>query len=234
MLLTYEHAGASCRVGIRPGKRSQLPGRRTRRVPFWPSRFRPGFQRPRGDQGGGGGHPRVEVAPAFDVELEGGERAGGELLPKPSQCRPARGQRKRQVLAPRVVGDHYGRRHPGRHLSEPVQELCCSGPGRAPRSIRISRASPSAAGWPPASRGSAATRSTTPPSAEPPRLPGGPPGLRRLAGPAAPGAGRHREGWAGPSWTWHGGATRGASQWGQCSGRAGAEELRYGAERADP
>jgi hypothetical protein len=24
MLLTYEHAGASCRVGIRPGKRSQV------------------------------------------------------------------------------------------------------------------------------------------------------------------------------------------------------------------
>jgi hypothetical protein len=68
-------------------------------------------------------------------------------------------------------------------------------------------------GWPPASGGSAVTTSTAPRPVGGRWRPGGRPTTPRPAGPAAPGAGRDREGPGRPSWTWHGGATRGAAQW---------------------
>jgi hypothetical protein len=53
----------------------------------------------------------VEVAPALDVELHGGERPGGELSPEAQPGPAARGKHKGQVLDARVVGDQHGRRH---------------------------------------------------------------------------------------------------------------------------
>jgi hypothetical protein len=136
--------GASSRVGIRLGDRSRLPGRHTRRVPLCCRHVSTTDSRDRGgDQGGGGGRPGVEVGPAFDVELEGGQRAGGELLPEPSQHRPTTGQRQGQVLMPGLwaitMADdtRLGRRRSrSRSWAAPAPYSA--------RSIRISRASPSA------------------------------------------------------------------------------------------
>src|SRR4029453_18155755 len=107
-----------------------------------------------------------------------------------------------------------------------------AGPGALPLRRRTaparsgSRGRPRARGGsPPASGGSAATTSTAPHPAGRPRRPGGPPAIPRPAGPAAPAAGRDREGPGPPSWTWRGAATRGASQWRQCSGRPSAAAL---------
>jgi hypothetical protein len=135
-------AGASCRVGSQPGERSRLPGVAPEACSA-SSRFRHGFQRPRGDQGGGDGSPMVEVSPAFGVDLEGGERACGELVPKPGQHGPpvasARARSWMPGLWPISIADDtlLGRRW--------SRSRSCAAPAPySSRWIRIWRASPSA------------------------------------------------------------------------------------------